>query len=274
MTTLTQTVKVKVADECWIALALLHRENPERSSFSASEILDRLEKERAHPTHRAGIQVHIYLHNVANLPPNSARYRMFYRLEDGSCRLYKPGDTTHPDRRGKTKPTFDDLPEHYQSLLQWYETEYCVSGSESSRALRQDPILEARGLGQEIWRDLQGDIFVEQLRSRWFDPTEEKPTHNPDFINRREKAWKRVADNAGETFYTVTKLPFTYRVEGNSGLWFYRAGRRINKRLSRGDFDKAVDRCPLQKVTDIRDCFDPSYLFALLNDKRIRGNDW
>ena len=273
MTTLTQTVKV--ADECWIALALLHRENPERSSFSASEILDRLEKEQAHPTHRAGIQVHIYLHNVANLPPNSARYRMFYRLDDGSYRLYEPGDVSHPDRRGKAKPAFEDLPEHYQKLLRWYETEYCVSRSESSRTPRQDSILEARGLGQEIWRDLQGDTFVEELRSGFFGSvTGEKHTHHHDALNRRNEAWKRVVDSTGETFYTVTKLPFTYSVEGNSGLWFFRDGRRINKRLSRGDFDKAVDRCPLQKVTDISDCFDPSYLFALLGDERIRGNDW
>jgi hypothetical protein len=163
MATLTRSVKV--ADECWIALALLHRENPKRGSFAASEILDRLAKEKVHPEHRAGIQVHIYLHNVANLPPNSARYRMFYRLEDGSYRLCKPGDVSHPDRRGKTKPAFEDLPQRYRNLLEWYETEYCALPSKSLPS--QDPILSARGLGRAIWIGTHGDTFVRELRSGW-----------------------------------------------------------------------------------------------------------
>ncbi len=80
--------------------------------------------------------------------------------------------------------------------------------------------------------------------------------------------------NAGKLFHTVRGLPFTYQLDGNSGLWFFREGKRINKRLSRTDFSKAVERCPLKKVTDTSDCFDPSYLFALLDDERIRRNDW
>jgi len=270
------TASVKVADECWIALALLLREHPERSSFSAVEILDRLETEKAHPERRSGIQAHIYLHNVANLPPNSARYRLFYRIEDGSYRLYRPGDITHPDRKGKTKPALDDLPLAYHELLKWYETEYCRLQSKSSPSL--DRILSARGMGREIWADKEGDSFVEELRSGWDDPSHEerKP---PDKLlpssKRSENAWKRVIENAGEEFSTVRGKRITYRVEGNSGLWFYKKdGKRINKRLWRGDFDKAVERCPLQKVTEISDCFDSSYLFALLNDRRIRGNDW
>jgi uncharacterized protein (DUF1778 family) len=37
--------KVKVADEVWIATALLHHENPSRSDFTLSEIVERAEKE-------------------------------------------------------------------------------------------------------------------------------------------------------------------------------------------------------------------------------------
>ena len=94
--------EVKVADECCIALAQLHKTHPEKKSFSASEILDRLRQEKVHSEVRPGVPPHIYLHNVANLPPNSAKYRMFYRLEDGTYRLLRPGDDSHPDRRGKT----------------------------------------------------------------------------------------------------------------------------------------------------------------------------
>jgi len=35
---------LKIADECWIALAKLSREEPARSSFSAREILDRVRR--------------------------------------------------------------------------------------------------------------------------------------------------------------------------------------------------------------------------------------
>ena len=75
-----QDRSIRVADEAWLALALLHREHAEKDSFSAKEILDRVKAEGAHPELRPGVQVHIYLHNVANAEPNSAKYRMFYRL--------------------------------------------------------------------------------------------------------------------------------------------------------------------------------------------------
>ena len=67
------STEVLVADEAWIALASLHRLHPERESFSAAEIMESAKREKAHPKSRAGLQPHICLHNVANLPPNSAR---------------------------------------------------------------------------------------------------------------------------------------------------------------------------------------------------------
>jgi hypothetical protein len=278
MPTLTEGVSVKVADECWIALALLHQEHSERGSFSAAEIRDRLEKEEAHPDRRPGIQAHIYQHNVANVAPSSARYRMFYRLENRTYRLYKPGDVAHRDRKGKTKPAIEDLPERYHGLLKWYETHYSLIPSRGSESPEQDPILRARGLGKEIWIETEADAFVADLRAGWSDDdSQREPATRSKSRNGRERrteVWKRVLAHAGEEFKTKTGLPFTYQVDGDAGIWFYRDGRRINKRLWRGDFDKAVERCPLRKVTDISDCFDPAYLFALLSDKRIRGNDW
>jgi len=73
----TSERSIRVADEAWLALALLHYEHPDRDSFSAKEILDRVKVEHANPELRPGVQVHIYLHNVANAEPNSAKYRMF-----------------------------------------------------------------------------------------------------------------------------------------------------------------------------------------------------
>ena len=149
---MTVATYIRVADECWIALALLHRDHPDRSSFSASEILDRVKVEKASPELRAGVQAHIYLHNVANLPPNSATYRMFIKKEDGTYRLFKPGDAFHPKRRGKACPERAELPTEYQPLLDWYQRDYC--GRSTRQPAEEDFVLQMRGIGQEIWSDV------------------------------------------------------------------------------------------------------------------------
>ena len=92
----TSVRSIRVADEAWLALALLQYEHPERDSFSAKEILDRVKAEQANPVLRPGVQVHVYSQNVANVEPNSAKYRMFYKLADNNYRLFRPTDAAHP----------------------------------------------------------------------------------------------------------------------------------------------------------------------------------
>ena len=164
-TKMTQTMLV--ADEAWCALALLHREQETRESFSAKEILDRVKAERASPVLRPGIQAHIYLHNVANLEPNSARYRMFYKLPNDTYRLFRPTtDQPHPSRKGKIKPSREELPVQYHHLLDWYVQEYCTK--ESAMKEEDDPILQMRGVGKEMWASTDADEYVRDLRSNWY----------------------------------------------------------------------------------------------------------
>jgi hypothetical protein len=164
---------ILVADEAWLGLALLHREHPGSGSFTPKEIFDRVKAEHATPEVRPGVQAHIYLHNVANVEPNSARYRMFWRLEDDTYRLILPGDHPHPLRKGKTKPNREELPEQYHYLLDWYEREYC--GKASAVKEDDDPILQMRGVGKEIWAGTDPDEYVRSLRSNWYgDGRDEK----------------------------------------------------------------------------------------------------
>ena len=259
-----------LADECWLGLALLHRAYPQRTSFTAREIVDCLKREKAHPELRAGVQAHIYQHNVANVEPSSARYRMFYRLADGTYRLFRPGDTTDTARKGKTMPERSDLPMRYHEILDWYQKEYC--GRAKPQNFDDDPVLQMRGIGKELWERLGGgDAFVARERAGWDHDSESAGASPPE---PALQVWSRIVAHQREQFRTVTGLTFTYRVEGENGMWFYRDGKRINQRLARGEIDKAVERCPLQKTTDISDLRDYAYLFALLNDKRIRGTDW
>jgi hypothetical protein len=186
---------------------------------------------------------------------------MFYRLENDTYRLYRPGDPAHPLRKGKIAPNRAELPERYHDLLDWYDHEY------SKGAVKDEPkglIDQMWGLGKHLWAGVDADRYVDDLRK---DSDEEPAT-------REERVWRHIADHQGEEFHTKKGLPFTYDVEGNSGIWFYREGRRINKRLSRTDVEKAIRKCPLEKVIEIRECFDPAYLFALLMDSRIRGVEW
>jgi hypothetical protein len=162
----TAEKSIRVADEAWLALALLQYEHPDRDSFSAREILDRVKAEQANPELRPGVQVHIYLHNVANAEPNSAKYRMFYKLAGDTYRLYRPTDPAHPARKGKMTPERDELPLKYHYLLDWYEHEY--SSKQGDTREEDDPILQMWEVGKEIWADTNADDYVRDLRSNWY----------------------------------------------------------------------------------------------------------
>ena len=94
--------KTKVADEVWIILALLHRENPKREDFIVTEIVERARQEKISGELRPGVQVHAYLHCVANRPPNPGRYRMLYATGKNTRRLFRETDDFDP-RRPKRK---------------------------------------------------------------------------------------------------------------------------------------------------------------------------
>jgi hypothetical protein len=118
-------IQLKVADQVWIATALLHLENPERTDFSKQEIRARAEQEDAEGAKRPGISQHISTHCVASKPPNPARHRMLTRTGTGRRRLFRYGDKFHPQREnGNITPNREDLPERYQHLLDWYEAQY------------------------------------------------------------------------------------------------------------------------------------------------------
>ena len=99
-------MKTHVADEAWIATALLHRRHPDRDDFTVREIVRQAEVEKvAGGPLRPGVQAHVYLHCVANKAPNSGRYRMLFETSKGRRRLFRPGDPCHPRRNsGEGRP--------------------------------------------------------------------------------------------------------------------------------------------------------------------------
>lgn len=157
--------QIKVADEVWIAAALLHREHPDRTDFAIQEIKDRAAKEAGKQPLRPGVYIHIVQHCVANRPPSPGRYRMLVETGPGRRRLFRTGDSYHVSREGsKTHPATEDLPERYRKLLDWYRK---WDASSAVRRVEEDPILALVGSGKHLWGDEDPDEYVRSLREGW-----------------------------------------------------------------------------------------------------------
>ena len=109
------------------------------------------------------MEIHAYLHCVANKPPNPGRYKMLIETSKGRCRLFRPGDPHHHLCTGKNTPNEKDIPRKYRKLLDWYHHDY-TGGDNIDKT---DPILSLRGLGKEIWSLEAADSYVSQLRTGW-----------------------------------------------------------------------------------------------------------
>jgi hypothetical protein len=157
--------ELKIADEVWIATALLHRERPDSADFSIDEIVERVKSEALYSSLRPGVYVHVVQHCVANRPPNPGRYRMLYETVAGRRRLFRRGDPEHPGRSdAKTTPAVIDLPSGYADLLVWYEG-WCAA--EANRSLDYDPLISLVGSGKDIWAKEPADAYVDRLRAGW-----------------------------------------------------------------------------------------------------------
>jgi hypothetical protein len=162
--------KIRIADRIWIAAALLHKGHPSRTAFSKGEILERLEKEGlAAGVERGTLNAHLDQHLVANLPPSSGKYRMLFETTDGSLRLFRPGDLTHPARLQLRKPSKifprpQEIPKRYHSLLDWYENWSRDASLPQALNYEDDPLIRLIGSGKQIWADEHADEYVENLR--------------------------------------------------------------------------------------------------------------
>jgi hypothetical protein len=155
---------VKVADELFLIVALLQRENPNRSGFSVKEIMARAEQEKITSELRPGVKQHAYEHAVANLKPGG-KYRILYKMPDGKLRLLRGGDHVHPERTGKIWPNPEEVPERYRPLIAWAKKQYAQQKMPSSRWL--EGVFQMRGMGKKLWGNQDPDEYVNQLRKDW-----------------------------------------------------------------------------------------------------------
>jgi hypothetical protein len=158
-------IQIKVADEVWIATALLHREQPDRVDFEIEEIMQRATKEAGNEPLRPGVYVHVVQHCVANRPPNPGRYRMLFETTPGRRRLFRNGDNYDPAREGaKTVPEHSEIPSRYAPLLDWYRD---WSKDSVEERIKNDPLLALYGDGKDLWADESADDYVRRIREGW-----------------------------------------------------------------------------------------------------------
>ncbi len=158
--------QLKVADEMWIAAALLQQERGDEGDFSPSEIVRRAEQEGLSPVSRPGVLLHAQYHAVASKRPNPGRYRMLTETVRGRRRLFRPGDPSAPERAGaKTHPSLLEMPEKYRSLVNWYLNHYASPNSRKET----HPMDQLREWASRIrpFRGINPDAYVDELRAGW-----------------------------------------------------------------------------------------------------------
>ncbi|OFW14473.1 MAG: hypothetical protein A3F70_16695 [Acidobacteria bacterium RIFCSPLOWO2_12_FULL_67_14] len=152
------TASIRVADEVWIATALLHREHPEAADFSLQEIAARLEREALTEIRRPGVYPHLSVHCVANRPPTTGTYRMLFETAPSRRRLFRAGDPYDPRRQGgKIVPNRAEIPPLYHELVDWYERTWAPAAT-------SDPLLELAARSRGLWKGVNADDYVRRLR--------------------------------------------------------------------------------------------------------------
>jgi hypothetical protein len=92
-------------------------------------------------------------------------------------------------------------------------------------------------------------------------------------VTNFDAIWHRIRQHEGEEFQTKTGLTFTYTVPG-AYLQVERAGRHINRSLSKTNFVKAAAQMPVDGPGGLRARQGSSYTWAILSDDRVRDASW
>lgn len=98
---------------------------------------------------------------------------------------------------------------------------------------------------------------------------------NNNVENQKEKSllinevWNRIKENEGQVFQQIRGGEFTYQIKG-SVLYLSRTNRSLNKNV----LSEALKHVPLKNTVPLQNLQAPSYLYALLTDSRIKGEQW
>jgi hypothetical protein len=85
-----------------------------------------------------------------------------------------------------------------------------------------------------------------------------------------DEIWNRIIAHAGENFYTITGLEFRYEIDGNIFC-----PSRTDYKIPKADFEKVYPLVPFDGPGRINNIArGPSYIWAVLHDRRISNGMW
>ena len=84
-----------------------------------------------------------------------------------------------------------------------------------------------------------------------------------------DELWSRLGRHEGEEFKQIRGKPFRYSLT-DAGL----APDTTDWVIPRTHLATALERVPLKNTVPVQDLFGPSYVYAVLMDRRIRRHDW
>ena len=79
-----------------------------------------------------------------------------------------------------------------------------------------------------------------------------------------EQIWSRIIEHEGQTFTQIRGKEFTYAIIGQSLKL-----STTNQLISKETIKQAINLLPVQNTVPLQHLRAPSYLFAILTDKRI-----
>lgn len=89
------------------------------------------------------------------------------------------------------------------------------------------------------------------------------------FAMNIEVIWENICSNEGEIFHQIKGQEFTYKVKGNAIKL-----STTNYNIAKSTFEKALEFVPLENTVPVQHLSAPSYLYAILMDRRIRANEY
>jgi hypothetical protein len=129
--------------------------------------------------------------------------------------------------------------------------------------------------GGPIWgvarRPSERDLAIWEGKTVPPEPVPVEQQRKP--LRKIEQAWARIEKHAGEIFTTVRGKEFTYSVGGKPTPWHV-ALVHLSRNIPRGDLSRALDAWPVNGPSKLPTVSQPSYVYAILSDPRIRKEDW
>jgi hypothetical protein len=79
--------------------------------------------------------------------------------------------------------------------------------------------------------------------------------------------WNRIIANEGNLFHTINGKEFKYKINGSTLIT-----NRTSRHITQKNIEKAFNLLPLKGPGEINNTVQgPSYVWAILNDKRIKN---